>query len=406
MTDQVFIDTRDGYLRAAVLRDGVLDDLYLLPVADPAPAGAVFIGRVRRILPGLNGAFVDLGTGMDGFLRASAARFAGRSGGGAPFEERPQISDLVTEGQAALAQVVRPGDAGKGPIVTTDLTLPGRYVVLKGREPTLSLSRRIEEESVRDRLSRALSPLLDGEVGFIVRTAAAAVDEAALRTEAEALRHDWEDLQTRAHQAEAPERIWVNGAPLLRILRELEVAPGTKIRVQGVDEFATARRHVDTYWPDLAGALAAESGPDSLFRATGTEEMLDECAEPEVALIGGGALAIERTRALTAIDVDTGGRSGRGGPGSPILETNLAAAAEIARQLRVRNICGVVVVDFVRMRRSQDRAVVVKALREAFAADHTGVQILGMSPLGLVEMSRERNAYASLEAVLEAGGGQ
>jgi len=394
MSDRVLIDVLNGHLRAAILRDGALDDLILLALEARPVAGGIYLGRVRRVLSGLNGAFVDIGTGADAFLRAAAAKFAG----GTPSADagaRPRIGHLVTEGQAVAVQVVRPGVGGKGPVVTTELTLAGRYAVLKGHDPALSLSRRIGETADRDRLTAAMAPLLDGETGFILRTAAAAIDPAVLRAEAESLRREWQAVQAKLATGSPPALIASGPPPLLRILREVDIDPGGEIRVEGVTGFAGLKQRIDESWPDLNVTTAPRGG--GLFEAAGVADALAAYTDARVDLPGGGALWIEQTRALTAIDVDTGAASGGG---RAILDTNLAAAAEIARQLRIRNVGGLIVADFINMRQRQDRERVVAALREATAGDRAAVQVLGLSPLGLVEMNRDRNAHAALDDVM------
>ena len=406
MSDRVYADIRRGHLRVAVLWDGTLADLYLLSLDDPAPAGRIFIARVGRVLPGLNGAFVDLGTGSDGFLRATAARHAHLfDGSGRPAadwdpDERPRIGDFVTEGQRIAVQVSRPSADGKGPTVTTELTVAGRYAVLRAGAPTLSISRRISDDAERQDLGDALTPLLDGDTGFIVRTAAINVDPAAVVAEAEALRDQWSSIRTQLEEGAPPMPVEDEATPLLRILREIEVEEGVEIKTQGLDGVSSVQRHIDRYWPDLAGAIEADAAPEELFERAGINEALAEFEDSRVDLDGGGVVWIEPTRALTAIDVDTAGRSGGGGPGNPIVETNLAAAEEIARQLRVRNIAGPIVVDFVHMRRRQDREAVMASLREACGEDRVPIQVLGLSPLGLVEMTRDRNAFSTLDAFL------
>ncbi len=404
MSDLVLIDVVNGHLRAAVLRDGEVDDLFLAPLDEPATAGNVYLGRVRRILSGLNGAFVDIGIGTDAFLRASAARYADRFGPSnreqsrGSEEERPRIGDFVTEGQAVVVQVARPGVDDKGPMVTTELSLPGRYVVLKGCHPTLSLSRRIADEQDREELTDAMTPMLDGDVGWIVRTAALNVDDDAIVAEAQELKRIWGVLSDQAGDADALGAIHVDLPPLARVLREIELEPEDEILVAGEAGLDTVRDRVNEIWPDLAEAIRVDLRPQGLFHVEDAVEALAPFLESEVDIPGGGSLAIEKTRALTAIDVDTGSRSG--GQRNPIVETNLAAADEIARQLRVRNVSGLIVVDFINMRRRQDRDQVVEALRDACAADRVAVQVLGLSPFGLVEMSRERNAYAALDDVM------
>ena len=195
----------------------------------------------------------------------------------------------------------------------------------------------------------------------------------------------------------APPALIAGGPPpLLRILREVDIDPGGEIRVEGVTGFAGLKQRIDEAWPDL-NVTTAPRGGEGLFEAAGVADALAAYTDARIDLPGGGVLWIEQTRALTAIDVDTGAASGGG---RAILDTNLAAAYEIARQLRIRNIGGLIVADFINMRQRQDRERVVAALREATAGDRAAFQVLGLSPLGLVEMNRDRNAHAALDDVM------
>ncbi|MCP4328454.1 MAG: ribonuclease E [Alphaproteobacteria bacterium] len=398
MNDCMLVDIHKAHLRAAIMHGSELDDLFLVAIDEEAPVGAIFLGRVRRVLPGINGAFVDLGTATDGFLRASAARGAAAPGSPADDrsigEDRPRIGDYVTEGQAVAVQVARPGIAGKGPVLTTELTLAGRYLVFRAADPALSISRRIDDEGKRQELAALVEPLLDGANGFVVRTLAAGATAAALRGEAERLRSRWAAIEQGLRTVTAPTRVDDGGAPLLRVLREAELASDAVIRTQGVAGMAELMPEIEGMWPDLGGRVEIDNRPESLFEAAGVNDALAPYLGRHVDLPGGGSLAVEPTQALTAIDVDTGTRSAD--RGNPVLTANLDAAAEIARQLRIRNLGGLVVVDFVHMRHRDDRDRVVAALRSALDDDRSRVQVLGISPLGLVEMSRERNAYAAL----------
>lgn len=406
MTERVLIDRVAGYLRLAIVRDGRLDDLVIEPENDPAPAPAdIYLGRVRRVLPGLNAAFVDLGFGPDGFLKAAAALPGGKAR--SRDDGALRISDLVTEGQALTVQVRRPATADKGPVVSADLALAGRYVVLRPESGAIAISARIEDRSRREALDDAIAPLAEEDgVGFVVRTAAAAIDAGALAGEAETLVTAWRDIAARRKSTGPPARLYRETPALKRLLCDL-AAPGACVVAEAVPGFRLLSERLAALWPDLAGRFDPWTGAEPLFEAEGVADDIGAAGEAEIALPAGGRLIFERTHALTAIDVDTGGASGDGGPGRMALDVNLAAAAEIGRQLRLRNVGGLVVIDFVHLRGRRDRDRVSSALADALVPDRAALRVLPMSALGLIEMSRERGgrALADLPAGIAAAGG-
>lgn len=368
MADLIAIDTIGDVVRVATLRGGRLDDLVLALRDEAAAPGDIFMARVRRLPGGLDGAFVDLGAGGDGFLR-------GIAGLG------------LTEGQRLPVQVTRAAGGGKGPVVTAALAFAGRYVVLHPDGSGLDLSPRLGD-AARARLEAALASPAGGG-GFTIRTAAGGVDTEAVVAERDRLAAAWAAIAAALESAAPGTRVHRPPAMPWPALRDLAAVPGGGIVVAGDAEATAAARLAGRDWPDLAGALEVRAVPGDLFAETGIADELAALGEVEVALPSGGRLVIEETRALTAIDVDSGAARA-GNPARLALETNLEAAAEAARQLRLRNVGGLGVVDFVHSRRRPDRARVVAALRAAVARDRAEVQVLDMSPLGLVEFTRAR----------------
>ncbi len=360
------------------VRVGLLDDDRLIEVdiaAQSDQVGAICLGRVRTIAKNLDGAFVDCGLGEDAFLGARDARALSGARRGTP------IAEQVTEGQALLAQVRREAQGDKGPRVGTDIALPGICLVHRPRIGRAELSPELARSGdAKSQQARAAALLPAG--GFVLRPPAVQVGDQELLDQAERLRATWATLQARADAARPPTIVAPPPEPLQRVLLE-HLNPNLE-RIVFADRtlLIGARRWLEQHLPPTLASLAErlEYLPDA-FEATRAAEQLEEALGREVGLAGGGSLIIEPTAALTAIDVNGAGRP---------LETNLEAAREIARQLRLRRIGGIVVIDFVDLEHKRDRARLGTALREAFAGDPAAVQLYPMSALGLVELSRQR----------------
>jgi Rne/Rng family ribonuclease len=360
------------------LRAGLLEDGRLLEVdvaEDAAGTGAVCLGRVRKVAPELDGAFVDCGLGADAFLGARDARALTGAARSAPI--RAQVS----EGQAVLVQVRRAALGGKGPRVSTDIALPGLLLVHQPRRAGIRLApelARLEQAQGQQERAQALLPA----GGFSLRPATLHASDGELLDEAKRLGGCWAEIEARAGGSWPPALLAPPPEPLQRLLLERFDPDLERIVLADRPLLLQARRWLEQSLPrglaDLAPRL--EHLPDA-FEATGAAAQLEEALGREVALPGGGSLIIEPTAALTAIDVNGAGRP---------LETDLAAAGEIARQLRLRRIGGIVVIDFVDLESRRERARLDAALRAAFADDPAAVQLYPMSPLGLVELSRQR----------------
>ncbi len=383
---------RDGPLtRAAVLTDGRLTDLYIDHAERPSLLGHVFLGRVERIATGLDGAFVDLGTGKSGLLSALDAR----GPKGRPKAKGERIGNLLRTGQTVLVQVKADATGAKGPTLTMDITLPGRFLVHAPLGRDVAVSKRLGSGPERADLARRVQDVAPG-AGWIVRAGAAAAPDGLLAAESDALHLAWRQIRDAAergggpslllpgpdaprralieHGAGNPSRITVDDAALARDLAVwcADRAPDLEERVEPFD----ARRLV-----------APSDGRQRLFDLRDLDAEIETLLGTRVPLSGGGSLVIERTEAMTVVDVNAGER------GNP-LDVNLEAAAEIARQLRLRNVGGIVVVDFVNMRNRGDSERLLNALSRAVEDDPAQTQVYGLSKLGLVEMTRARRGTA------------
>lgn len=391
---------RDGPLtRAAVLTDGRLTDLHIDHAGRPSLLGAIVLGRVERIATGLNGAFVDLGNGLSGLLPAADVRRAILDDvSPQPRPNRPgaklaPIGALLRTGQPVLVQVKADATGAKGPSLTMDITLPGRFLVHAPLGRDIAVSKRLGSGPERAALARRIEQLATG-AGWIVRAGAAQVSDELLAAESEALHLQWRAIRDDARAGSAPRLLHPGPDAPTRALIEQGAAtpaailvddppPAGGLKVGDGPLLSALRDWCGQHAPDLLPRLDGQTDAQRLFDLRDLDSAIAGLLDVRVPLPPGGSLVIERTEALTVVDVNAGER------GNP-LDVNLDAAAEIARQLRLRNVGGIVVVDFVNMRSRGDAERVLAALSQAVESDPVQTQVYGMSKLGLVELTRAR----------------
>ncbi|HYD31053.1 MAG TPA: ribonuclease E/G [Azospirillaceae bacterium] len=381
---ELFIDRAGPLLRAAVVDNGRLTDLHIDNANRPSLLGAVFLGKVERIVPAMDAAFIDLGTGKAGLLSVSDVRPAAGKGA--------KIGAALRGGQPVLVQVKADATGDKGPGLTMDVTLPGRFLVHAPYARGLTVSKRLGQGAARAELVKRLQVAVVGG-GWIARSTAAMAEPALLGMEAEALAVAWREIGRAATGATAPARLRDGPDAVRRAVVEAGRAL-SRIRVVGDDLARDLKEWAAEAAPDLAGRI--ETASPSLFDTYDVEGDIARLMGPRVPLSGGGSLVIEKTEALTVVDVNAGERGNA-------LAVNLEAAAEIARQLRLRNAGGIVVVDFVNMHGRGDGERVLQALTTAVADDPVQTQVYGISRLGLVEMTRARRGAALLDLLAGAG---
>ena len=396
--DEILINVRPGETRVALLGQTRLCELEIVRDDGRSVVGNVYLGRVEKVLRGLAAAFVDIGFGRSGFLALAEARPP--EGGGAKTGDR--ISDYLNEGDAVLVQVSRDPSGDKGAKLTTRITLPGHYLVYAPGLAEIKISRRIEDGDARAQLgARMDSEAREGE-GFILRTAAAAAADEDLAGEIGDLRAAWAAIGENRKASKPPACLHEELDPLFRVLRD---GGGCKIKRVAVDEakvLAEIREYCRQFLPEITAALERHGGADDLFEAAGVEEQIERALSPVVALPSGGSIIIEETAALTAIDVNTGGAGKPGGHEETALATNLEAAAESARQIRLRNLGGTLIIDFVPMRYRRDGAAVLAELRRALAGDPCVPHVIGFTRLGLVEMTRRKQRRPLRKALMNS----
>ncbi len=383
LSADLLINVSPGETRVAVVEQGNLREITLIRGEEDSVVGNIYLGRVERVLPGVQAAFIDVGQPRSGFLALPDAR----PSGGRDGAERDRITDYASEGDTVLVQVLSDATADKGVKLTARLTLAGRYLVLTPGQSDIRLSRRIAM-APRDRLEGLLERLAEEGEGFIVRTAAAGAEDELLAADVAGLRSTWAAVVERRKDNDPPACVHRDVDTISRMLRDGAGFELARVVVDDGKTLAGLRAYCEGVVPDLAPHLVRHDGPEPLFENYGIEEQIDAALAPVVGLPSGGSIIIEETAALIAIDVNTGG--GGGNAAETALRTNLEAAEEIARQARLRNLGGLLAVDFVPMRRHDHGAEVLEALRGAVAADPCPTFVGNFTRLGLVEMTRRR----------------
>lgn len=409
MTEDVLINVNAFETRVALLESGALQELHLQRADGATVTGNLYLGRVVRVLPGMQSAFVDIGLERPGFLhvrdirgshwpQADAAREAGR--------DSPLIERLLAEGQSVLVQVAKDPIASKGARLTTHLALPSRYLVLMPCSAHVGVSQRLEDEAERERLRAGVEALRERtgapiSHGWIVRTLAERAPEAELHGDMTFLNRLWTRVEACAAAVTAPALVYEELPVQVRVIRDLVGGSVTSIRIDCADTFAAVGRYVDQFLPELRERVLLHDEATPLFERFGVEAELERALSTRVPLRSGGYLIIEQTEAMTTIDVNTGGFVGARNLEDTVYRTNLEAAAVIPRQLRLRNLGGIVVIDFIDMDDPEHQRQVLRSLERAAEADPARIRVSGISVLGLVELSRKRTRESLVQQLCE-----
>lgn len=392
MDEEILVGVSAGSTRVALLAGGVVQELHVEPADRRSLAGNLYIGRVERVVPGLDGAFIDIGIGVNGFLP------------GADLPTPGAIGDRLCAGQSLLVQVARDALGNKGPRLTAAITLVSRYLVLATAGARGSVSRRIGPEMERRRLRQLLPDLvaglgLDG-AGLIARTAAENVSAEVLGADAHRLAARWLQLRAGAAHAAGPRLVLAEPPLPLRVLRDSASADVPRIVVDDASCAADIRAWCQEH---LALAVPVEEecdDPGSLFRRRGIEAEISAALAAVVPLPSGGNLVIERTEAMTTVDVNTGAATGHSDLEQTLLQTNLEAAAALPRQLRLRALGGIVAVDFIDLREVRHQRAVLLALKQALAHDPDAGPVSHVGKLGLAILTRRQTRPSLAEVLL------
>jgi ribonuclease G len=359
----------------------------------------IYKGRVLRVLPGMQAAFVDIGLERTAFLHASDIA---NSNTPEDDEETPNIRDLVREGDEIMVQVVKDPLGNKGARLTTYITLPSRHLVLLPRSNTVGISARIEDEEERARLRSMVEELLaekDLACGAIVRTVAELADKDALVGDLRYSLKLWDVVKERCSKSSVKVLVHEDLSLPLRVLRDMVSGDVERILVDSATDYKAMMEFAETYLPGAIPAIELYKRRRPIFDLHGIEDEIRKSLERNIPLKSGGYLIFDQTEAMTTIDVNTGGYVGHRNLEETIYRTNLEAAVSIARQLRLRNLGGIIIIDFIDMEEVGHRDNVLRVLEQALARDHARHQITPVSPLGLVEMTRKRTRE-SLQHIL------
>lgn len=397
MSRKMLINTADPEeCRVAVVKDGRLEEVFIEAGSDDHHVGNIYKGRVDNVEPSFQAAFVDCGFGRNGFLHVSDVNpdyFKGRrsrrsSGGGRRF---PRLEECLHRGQEVVVQVTKSGIGTKGPALTTYLSLPGRFLVLMPNIRRHGVSRKIEDESGRQRLKDVLKSLNPPDsMGVIVRTAGEGRTKRELQRDLNYLMRLYSALQKRIKKSKPPTLVYQESDLVIRVVRDYFTPEIDEIVVDNENVARKVRDFIRAVMPRYRQRIALHEGGEPLFHAFGIESQIESIYDRRVELEGGGYLVIDQTEALVAIDVNSGSFTRHRNPEESAYELNLLAAREIARQLRLRDLSGVIIIDFVDMADSGHRRNIEKALSDAMGKDKARCRVLRMSDFGIVELTRQR----------------
>ena len=388
--EEILVNVTPNEVRAALLENGVVQEVHIERAEQRGVTSNIYKGRVTRVLPGMQAAFVEIGLQRTAFLHVSD--IVNNSGNGEQAEEA-SIRDLVKEGDQLMVQVVKDPLGNKGARLTTFITLPSRHLVLVPNNDTVGISARIEDESERERLRTVVEELLADcnlDCGVIVRTVAEGEDAAVLQADLKYLTKLWEVVQQRCSKANVKTLVHEDLSLPLRVLRDFVTTEVEHILVDSEEDFVAMQEFAATFLPEVAGMLELYQRRRPIFDLHSVEEDINKALDRNIALKSGGYVIFDQTEAMTTVDVNTGGYVGHRNLEETIYRTNLEAAVSIARQLRLRNLGGIIIIDFIDMEEEEHRDNVLSMLEQSMQRDHSRHQIMPLSPLGLVEMTRKR----------------
>ncbi len=385
---------KDSRVQIAVLEDDVLVEHYVSHQAQQSMAGNVYLGRVQNVLPGMEAAFIDVGRGRNAVLYAGEVNWDAAGLGGKPR----RIELALKPGDTVMVQVTKDPIGHKGARVTSQISLAGRFLVYVPGGGVTGISRRLPDTE-RSRLKKLLREVIPPDAGVIVRTAAEGASEEELRADVERLKRQWEGIEKEAKTGKAPQLLRGEPDMAIRVVRDIFNGDFESMIIQGDDTWNSLSAYVGQVAPDLLERLHKYAGTGDVFHDVRVDEQLQKGMARKVWLPSGGSLVIDRTEAMTVIDVNTGKFIGKGGTLEETMTlNNLEAAEEIVRQLRLRDIGGIIVIDFVDMLLEANRDRVLRRLIECLGRDRTKHQVAEVTSLGLVQMTRKRVGQGLVEA--------
>lgn len=397
MSVELLINVTPSETRVALIENGSLQEVHIERQGKRGIVGNVYLGKIIRVLPGMQAAFVDIGLDKAAFLHASDinSKLILKE----ETDQVPDIRSLVHEGQHLMVQVVKDPLGSKGARLTTDITVASRYLVLMPNSKHAGVSLRIESEKERERLKKIVNPYCDEQQGFIVRTAGEGAGELELQHDAEFLRRVWQKVLMRKKRKQTNLPLYQDLSLSFRVLRDFVGIKLERIRVDSNLTFKELGEFTQEFVPELTPVLEYYPGELPIFDLFSVEREIQRALHRKIELKSGGYLIIDQTEAMTTIDINTGAFVGHRNLADTIFSTNIEATQVIARQLRLRNLGGIIIVDFIDMHNEDHKRRVLHSLDMAMSKDKVKYSLHGFSALGLVEMTRQRTRE-SLEHVL------
>ncbi len=411
MSSEIFINSNQREIRVALMENNLLVELFIEHNAHKGIVGNIYKGKVTKILPGMQVAFVDIGLEKAGFLYVGDIDVIDMLGledtveppplaeedKDHPFEGKPgrpnhdvKIQDILQEGQEIMVQVAKNPLGTKGARITNYITLPGRHLVYMPTINHISVSRRIEDENEKERLKQLVSEVGNEGEGYIVRTAGQDAERSDFEADVSFLHRLWENLKKKSEGISAPHLVYEDLNLIFRSIRDLFTNDTERLVIDSKTDFNKCLEFCSSYMPHLSNKIELYKDPMPIFDHYGVELDINRALGRTIWLKSGGCIIIDQTEALVAIDVNTGKFVGHSDPEDTILKTNLEALKEVVYQLRLRNIGGIIIVDFIDMANEESKEIVSNVLKQALKSDRSRTRILKISELGLVEMTRKR----------------
>ncbi|NOX33352.1 MAG: Rne/Rng family ribonuclease [Deltaproteobacteria bacterium] len=423
MLKELVVNAAPHETRVALLENGTIVEVFIEREDQTSIAGNIYKGRVQRVLPGMQAAFIDIGFDQAAFIYVDDVLDTASHKMYQKFEqdndmetdaesdeediEAPdmgedhtswkaylnqdcRIGELLTEGQEILVQVAKSSIGTKGPRVTAHISLAGRYMVLMPTVDHIGISKRIENDTERTRLKNLLLSIRKNNFGYIFRTQAEGIDEDTVKKEMDFLTKTWEDIMARSKKASATSLVYKDLTVTYRAVRDLLANEADKLIIDSKEEYENVQNFLKKLMPDVKLSVELYQGRESIFDAYNIEGDVARALKKKVWLKSGGYIVIDQTEALVAIDVNTGRYVGKHNFDETILKTNLEAVKEIAYQIRLRNIGGIIIIDFIDMKKEQHKEKVMAHMNDAMKKDKTQTNVLPLTELGLVQMTRKR----------------
>ena len=401
ISEEILLNVTPQETRVAIVENGALQEVCIERQRSRGIVGNIYKGKIDRVLPGMEAAFIDIGLEKAGFLHVSDIDLGEQTEEEGDNGSRPPISELLREGETLLVQVVKDPMGTKGARLTTSISVPSRYLVYIPNSSMLGISVKIEDEDERERLRNLLEAYRERNHigGCIVRTAAEGIEESELQRDINFLSKLWSAQEEAAAGALPGTVIHEDLTLSIRTLRDMVSANTAAVKVDSRETFQKMTQFAERYIPDLPAKIEHYPGERPLFDLYNIDDEIQRALARQVGLKSGGYLIIDQTEAMTTIDINTGAFVGHQNLEETIFKTNMEAAQAIARQLRLRNLGGIIIIDFIDMEHDDHKRQVLKALEKYLDKDHAKTQVCEVSPLGLVEMTRKRTRE-SLEHIL------